>query len=53
MNKKILAPIAVLAALALKDYFGVDVSGDQLEEALELIVAIAAGVWAAVSNPKK
>lgn len=53
MNKAIIAPIAALVAVGLKQYLGLDFTDSQVEEALTFAVTVSSALFAAFMNPKK
>lgn len=57
MNKKLIAPIAVVAVIGLKQFFNVEITEGQVEEILTftitVTITVGSAIWAAVMEPKK
>lgn len=53
MNKKLIAPIALIAAVAIKQVFGIEFTESQLETVIEVVIELGSTITAAIMNPKK
>ena len=53
MNKLLIAPIAAIVAVALKQYLNLEFTNSEVEEALTFSVTVSSALWAAFMSPKK
>lgn len=53
MNKGLIAPIALILAVVIKQTLGIEFTESQLETVIEVVIELGSAIAAAVMEPKK
>ncbi|HJV45280.1 MAG TPA: hypothetical protein VJ824_06090 [Bacillota bacterium] len=52
MNKQLIAPVSIIIVIALKQLFNVELTDSQVEQTINVLAEVGAGIWAALVHPK-